>query len=212
MKKIIITLIVLKSISLNAQQAIVGFKVGPSLFSQKTYIGSNFYESTEYGNEVGIIMGITGKHLGFQIEPSSLIVKINFQENIDNKKFETRISAECVNIPMIFRFKAGNEFRIFADLGVNYTSLAQIEKEVIGIPATSYSTKNFYFSKDHNHNFGVLFGMGVERDINNILMFSLGIRKQGSVFKYSESNFNISSNTFIAYFGVCFRFSKQKNK
>jgi hypothetical protein len=113
---------------------------------------------------------------------------------------------------MIFRFKAGNEFRIFADLGVNYTSLAQIEKEVIGIPATSYSTKNFYFSKDHNHNFGVLFGMGVERDINNILMFSLGIRKQGSVFKYSESNFNISSNTFIAYFGVCFRFSKQKNK
>ena len=172
MKKIIITLIVLKSISLNAQQAIVGFKVGPSLFSQKTYIGSNFYESTEYGNEVGIIMGINGKHLGFQIEPSSLIVKINFQENIDNKKFETRISAECVNIPMIFRFKAGNEFRIFADLGVNYTSLAQIEKEVIGIPATSYSTKNFYFSKDHNHNFGVLFGMGVERDINNILMFS----------------------------------------
>jgi hypothetical protein len=212
MKKIIITLIVLKSISLNAQQAIVGFKVGPSLFSQKTYIGSNFYESTEYGNEVGIIMGITGKHLGFQIEPSSLIVKINFQENIDNKKFETRISAECVNIPMIFRFKAGNEFRIFADLGVNYTSLAQIEKEVIGIPATSYSTKNFYFSKDHNHNFGVLFGMGVERDINNILMFSLGIRKQGSVFNYSDSNFNISSNTFIAYFGVCFRFSKQKNK
>lgn len=212
MKKIIITLIVLKSISLNAQQAIVGFKVGPSLFSQKTYIGSNFYESTEYGNEVGIIMGITGKHLGFQIEPSSLIVKINFQENIDNKKFETRISAECVNIPMIFRFKAGNEFRIFADLGVNYTSLAYIEKEVIGIPATSYSTKNFYFSKDHNHNFGVLFGMGVERDINNILMFSLGIRKQGSVFNYSESNFNISSNTFIAYFGVCFRFSKQKNK
>jgi hypothetical protein len=212
MKKIIITLIVLKSISLNAQQAIVGFKVGPSLFSQKTYIGSNFYESTEYGNEVGIIMGINGKHLGFQIEPSSLIVKINFQENIDNKKFETRISAECVNIPMIFRFKAGNEFRIFADLGVNYTSLAQIEKEVIGIPATSYSTKNFYFSKDHNHNFGVLFGMGVERDINNILMFSLGIRKQGSVFNYSDSNFNISSNTFIAYFGVCFRFSKQKNK
>ena len=212
MKKIIITLIVLKSISLNAQQAIVGFKVGPSLFSQKTYIGSNFYESTEYGNEVGIIMGINGKHLGFQIEPSSLIVKINFQENIDNKKFETRISAECVNIPMIFRFKAGNEFRIFADLGVNYTSLAQIEKEVIGIPATSYSTKNFYFSKDHNHNFGVLFGMGVERDINNILMFSLGIRKQGSVFNYSESNFNITSNTFIAYFGVCFRFSKQKNK
>jgi hypothetical protein len=212
MKKLIITLIILKAIGLNAQSVIVGFKGGPIIFSHKTYFGSNFYESTEYGNEIGIIFGVSGKHLAFQLEPSSLIVKLNFQENINNVKFETRVTAESANIPILFRLKAGNEFRIFADIGINFTSLTQIEKEIIGTPTSIYTTKDITFSKDNNKHLGALFGLGVERDIKENLFLSLGVRKQESALNYGEGNFNITSNTFIAYFGLCLKFSKQKSK
>jgi hypothetical protein len=210
MKKFIITLIVLKSISLNAQSVIIGFKGGPSIFSHKTYFGSNFYESTEYGNEIGIILGVSGKHIGFQIEPSSLVVKLNYQENIDNKKFETRVTTESINIPIVLRLKAGNEYRIYADVGFNYNALLQTDREIVGTPVSSYTTKDIAFSKVKNKYLGVLFGLGVERDIKENLFLSLGFRKQESALNYGENNFNITSNTFIAYFGVCFKFSKQK--
>lgn len=210
MKKLILTLIILKSISLNAQSVIVGFKGGPSIFSHKTYIGSNFYESTDYGSEAGFILGFSGKHLAFQVEPSALVLNLNFQENINNVKFETLIKYESLNIPFFVRIKAGNEFRIFADVGLNYNVMLQFEKEIVGTPVSSYTTKDIAFSKIHINQIGGLFGLGVERDINEKLFLSLGVRKQVSALNYGEGNFNISSNTFIAYFGVCLKFSKQK--
>jgi hypothetical protein len=212
MKKLIIMLIILKSISLNAQYVIVGFKGGPSIFSHRTYIGSNFYESTDYGNEIGIILGVSGKHLAFQVEPSSLILNLNYQENINNNKFETRVKYQTLNIPFFVRIKAGKEFRIFADVGLNYNVMLQFEKEIVGTPVSSYTTKDIAFSKNYKNQIGGVFGIGVERDIKESLFLSLGVRKQESALNYGEGNFNITSNTFIAYFGVCLRFSKQKNK
>lgn len=212
MKKLLLTLIILKSISLNAQSLIVGFKGGPSIFSHRTYIGSNFYESTDYGNEIGLVLGVSGKHLAFQVEPSGLVLNLNYQENINESKFETHVRIETLNIPVLFRIKAGNEFRIFADIGFNYNAILQMDKEVIGTPVTSYPTKDISFSNDYSKQIGALFGFGVEREFKENLFLTLGVRKEESALNYNERNFSISSNTFYAYFAVCLKFSKQKNK
>lgn len=211
MKKLLLCIILWHSISMFSQDVLLGFKTGPNLLIQNSYINNKRYSSSEIGHDFIGSIGVTGDYYGLFYEQGLSVLKLNFDENLNGLEFKNRFTIVATQFSLVNRFKFGGNVKVIADLGLTFSSVLSSSNEYnTDFLAKDFNSKNINFKDDFSKsNLGFIYGIGVEAKSSESIYFSFSIRKHISPVQDLQ-NIAFDFTNFAALFSMSFGINSKK--
>jgi hypothetical protein len=205
MKKLLLCIILLQSISMFSQDVLLGFKTGPNLLIQNSYINNKRYSSSEIGHDFIGSIGVTGDYYGLFYEQGLSVLKLNFDENLNGLEFKNRFTIVATQFSLVNRFKFGGNVKVIADLGFTFSSILSSSNEYNSdFLAKDFNSKSIDFEDQYsNSNLGIIYGLGIEAKSSESIYFSFTIRKHISPVK-NVPKLDFDFHNFAALFSMNF--------
>ena len=213
MKKLTLSLTLLLSISMFSQDVLLGFKTGPNLLIQNSYINNKRYSSSEIGHDFIGSVGVTGDYYGLFYEQGLSVLKLNFDENLNGLEFKNRFTIVATQFSLVNRFKFGGNVKVIADLGLTFSSVLSSSNEYNSdFLSKNFNSKNINFKDNYSKsNLGLIYGIGVEAKSSESIYFSFSIRKHISPVQ-DVQNITFDFTNFTALFSIGFKINKNTPK